>query len=200
MTSGELNQQIADLRERWELTPHLRVGSDRPIVVAGAYKGLTMALLARLFLGSRIIGFEPQTWAYAQCRHMCKLHKMLEVHPYGLLAGEGAALLWLGEYGTDAASVLTGDRETGKGWFTDAALSLDHALPIELFVMNMEGYEYHLLPYLHTSGVLSHINSMAVQFHDKYERDKPRIYEIMTSHFGPPVYERYPAWVYWVRQ
>lgn len=209
MSVGVLEYSAPDLvqlAKDWELSDHLRLPSGSRIAVAGAYQGKLIRLLAEMFPDyARIEGWEPQQEMAQKASDNIKHIRSVAVTNIGLLAGPGTVELPMGEYGTDACSVLGGERQQGVGIFYDAVTVLDRSgiLTCDLFVMNMEGYEYKLLPYLLEHYRECPINSFAVQFHVKYAPDRDEVNDLlnrMKDRYGPPVYENYPRWVYWVRQ
>ncbi len=160
-----------------------------------------MRLLAEMYPEHRLIlGFEPQSPASVRCYEATKKYPRMIVCNSGLLADKRIhEKLPMGEFGTDACSMLGASREQGEGIFTDAYVNLAHDAPFDLFVMNLEGYEYQLLWYLAQKGP-GYIRSFAVQFHVKYEVSKEETIKLflnMISLYGTPIYEDYPRWVYW---
>lgn len=114
-------------------------------VVAGAYKGETMAFLLELFPGMTVHGFEPQGWA---CQEAMKLLKpygdRAVLHNYGL--GVENIIMGMEHYGTDRCA-FTPVRADIKCELRDATEVLPAIVP-KLCVFNMEGYEYPLVAYL----------------------------------------------------
>lgn len=196
-SSPDLDQ----LYQEWYAAPFLKLPPKCRIVVAGAFEGRVMRLLAEMFPGYReMIGFEPQKWAAARCYDNVKKYPNMNVVASGLLADSRIyEHLPMGEFGTDACSMLGAPREQGEGVFTDAYVQLSHSIPIDLLVMNLEGYEYRLLPYLAKRGP-DYIRQFAVQFHTKYEVSPDDTLSTLTNMnvvFGEPVYNDYPRWVLW---
>lgn len=141
------------------------------VVVAGAYKGDTIAFLDGMF-GCEIHGYEPQEWAYNECVKRFAGRLNVYVHPYAI--GAECGELPMGEVGTDAASFVPdlAARTHGTGmmyWidqaFEDAKLDGE----IDLCVFNMEGYEYKLLPYMAEHGIIQRVKHLVIQFHDMDE-------------------------------
>lgn len=191
---------LEQLYSEWSLSEALDPITRPTIVVAGAYQGKVMRLMAEMFPDyEQIIGFEPQRWAYARAVDNTKGHRNMILHNKGLYAGRGNHTLNMGEWGTDACSLLTEDRDNGTGIFQDAAIALE-GLDIDLFVMNMEGYEYHLLPYLISTGMLDHIDQLAVQFHTKYVTDDIGTTLATLDKVFTRAADHSPSWLYWVRQ
>lgn len=196
-SSPDLDQLYLD----WKMSDRLVLPDHCRIVVAGAFEGRLMRLLAEMYPEHELIlGFEPQTWAAKNCARNTAHYNNMVVIPMGLLADKRVMeTILLGEYGTDACSMLGAPREQGIGEFSDAYTLLDAWAPFDLFVMNMEGFEYRLLEYLAERGP-GYIQQFAVQFHEKYERSPYHTVELsryMREKYGAPIYYDYPRWVYW---
>jgi hypothetical protein len=78
----------------------------------------------------------------------------------------------MNEYGTDAASFVRQEQRSehqNQGIIQDANILLDKP-PIDLLIVNIEGYEYTLLPYLFNSAhtLFNKVGSIAIQFHDDF--------------------------------
>lgn len=150
------------------------------IVVIGAYKGDTVAFLREHHPDKFIIAYEPQIWAYNELHKRFALDTKVKAFPYGLGAGSRSDVL-LHEYGTDAASilelenwrtvdtvelldarVLTFDLETN----TEPSINhngVQFSGKIALCVMNIEGYEYTLIPYILNYNIKP--TEWLIQFH-----------------------------------
>lgn len=130
------------------------------VVEVGGYKGRwALQIQERYF--PKLYVFEPQPWAYAVCREV--LNKRARVFPYAL--GATGGVMPVGEWETDGCSLVkNGDGhevaviEIG-GAFQN--IGLDH---IDLMLMNIEGYEYTLIPHMLDRGILP--QRLMVQFHE----------------------------------
>lgn len=152
-------------------TPWLRkYARDHVCAVIGAYKGATMRYMFEH--GARsIIGVEPQQWAYdlavknllAQGPHAWELDGLALV-PWG--TDQNASVL-LEKAGTDGARVVWPHRRIDKSdvviakamnvcdWLDGG--TFDH---FDFMVVNVEGFEYQLLPWLAPRATV-----LLVQFH-----------------------------------
>lgn len=166
-----MKDDLEALLERWPLAKEFNLPPESYIVVIGAYKGITMELMRELYHPQWMIGYDPQRWALDEA------HKRLDYNSndYALI---GAALvtnedaksdLPMGEWNTDACSLINigpGSRQQGVALTLDAEFALGlHKGPIDLMIMNIEGYEFKLLPYLAEKNILEKINRLAVQWH-----------------------------------
>ena len=110
--------------------------------------------------------FEPQPWAADKCR--VALDDPLGrtfVHEYGLGVLDGR--FPMGEFETDGASFLPRPREQGLGEMVriDTFLDVTGIESIDLMLVNIEGYEYELLPFMIKKGIILRIRNLMVQFH-----------------------------------
>lgn len=164
------------------------------IVVAGAWKGLYLHYFAQRFPNARVVGFEPQAEAFIGLKERIFKNKLTnaEVHPYGL--GLANQHITIGSWGSDGASFLSAQPPFNISELRDAQPILYDLEPISLFVMNMEGYEYLLLPYLIGTKLLHRIDSLAIQFHPKFFNFDLRF--VLRQQYGESVYDD-PDWTYW---
>lgn len=137
----------------WPLTP------ESVVVEVGGYKGRWALQIASRYQ-PRLYVFEPQPWAAAVCRAV--LGESATIMKYALGTTTGPADM--GEWETDGCSLVKPGgspvwmREIGAA-FRD--LGIDH---IDLLLMNIEGYEYTLLPHMLDQG--TYPDRLMVQFHD----------------------------------
>lgn len=210
-------EEMADLEANWPLASQIELPADATVLVVGAYKGKVMEWLLNKFIDVKhVIGFEPQKWAYdLALARLSPYEDKFTLMPWGLYApnDEGAAeRLPMYNFETDACTMVRppaygmSPRAPGEGEFRDALTELTQnyglqELPngIDLCIMNIEGYEYDLLPHLLFNDV--DINSYAVQFHHDVAYDFKVFDTIteMTLRYGSPFFNMYPSWVYWKR-
>lgn len=128
------------------------------VIEIGAYKGRWALQIVERYR-PRLFVFEPQHWAALVCAEI--LGKYTTTLAYGL--GVRNEQLPMGAWGTDGCSVLKpGDgwgelREIGQAF---KELKIDQ---IDLMLMNIEGYEYTLLPHMLGQGIYP--DRLMVQFH-----------------------------------
>lgn len=163
-------EDIQQLARDWPLWQRFDLPPAPVIVIVGAYQGKAMDLMGRLFPGyTRIVGFEPQEWAYVAARERLDWRRQMWLMPAGL-GPETNNHAPMGEWHTDAASFVNtgpGTREQGTGSIVEAdtalrAMNLSH---VDLMIMNIEGGEYALLPHLRETHWLERIDRLAVQWH-----------------------------------
>lgn len=182
------------------------------IVVVGAYEGTVMQYLIEQCIENdvyirNIIGYEPQQWAVEAARR--KLHPYIDliswdVAPCGLATVSGS--LPMNEFGTDAASLVRSRlRPNHEGTITvvEAVDELSKVIKmygtIDLMVMNIEGYEYQLLP--HISRLLPDISALAVQFHTDLpsvsETDYANSLYLLDTTYIQTFHHFLPSWGFW---
>lgn len=190
----------------WPLT-------DESVVFdVGAFEGKWAAKIAEKY-GASLMLFEPQ----ASGSHIDRLRAGLAGHrylffPYAL--GERNAELPMGEWDTDGCSFLLTEEDArkpgntrtqmGRGLMVDAVAWLKSygIEDIDLASINIEGYEFRLLPYLIETGAIKRFQRLAVQFHlfvpdalAQYDALKGRLEETHRL-----LWDAFPTWVAWERR
>lgn len=143
----------------------LEIG-DGNIVVIGAYKGDTVRFLTMHHPEAHIYAFEPQEWAYDEL-----IKSTVTKFSMNVALGDRDAMVPLYEYETDACSVVPSSksRKNGEGLMQDSYKILVSTLGLEevaLLVVNIEGYEYDLLPYL--LGMPIKFKNIVIQWHEPF--------------------------------
>lgn len=201
-----MNPELEDLLERWPMGRSFNLPEKSTIIVVGAYKGITMELLDDLYHPARIVGFEPQLWAQTEAVLRLVNRDNCTVLPFGL--GDKTTRLPMGEFYTDACSFINvgpGSREQGEGQIAEA-LDIFNAMNlwvVDLMVMNIEGYEFQLLPYLRKMKILNRINRIAIQWHPGLNDDLPstddmnaEIDRLLVQDEYDMILDERPAWTY----
>lgn len=156
--------------------------SSSVVVEVGGYIGRWALQIAERYQ-PRLYVFEPQGWAAAVCREV--LGERARVLEYAL-GTEGnddePKVVPMGEWETDGCSIV----KEGHDWVTMHeigqafdALNITH---IDLMLMNIEGYEYTLLPHMLEQGIAP--CRLMVQFHTFADPDGmrlARIYEQLAA-------------------
>lgn len=207
MTSNNTDfDTLADLLPRHRETAMLAL-LDLPkegsiSIVAGGYKGDTVAFLRKMHNG-RVFAFEPQLWAATILQERFAADGWVTVRGFGL-GTMNAERLPMGEYGTDACSFLFTQgqfREEGEGDLRDVAeVWREEGISVaDLLLLNMEGYEYVLLPYMASRNLLASVGNMVLQIHEHVAIEGVSLSETLApthelvSDFGP-------AWQWWRRK
>lgn len=123
-----------------------------------------------------ILVYEPQLWAAEKMMKRFAGNKKIIVYPYGLSVS-GEANFQMTNYETDGCSLVQPQREDQKssyGLFVHPLTELYRAghKNIDVCLMNIEGYEYHLIPYLIHSNMMSIFRNFWCQFHPTDDRDR----------------------------
>jgi FkbM family methyltransferase len=139
-----------------DLTP------DSVVAEVGGYKGRWALQIAERYR-PRLFVFEPQTWAAEVCR--AALGDAATVLNYGL--GVEDVEHGMGEWETDGCSFVksstVGPVHFGLIREIGAAFNRLGITTVDLLLMNIEGYEYMLLPHMLDHGILP--RRLMVQFH-----------------------------------
>lgn len=202
-----MNEELEGLRSRWPLVDRISLPEESTVVVVGSYKGITAQLLDEMFSPKRMFLYEPQTWAYNES--IMRTFKADVSHlNYGL--GVKTGLYPMGEWHTDGCSFVNvgpGSREQGEGKLQDAnqALLKTGVDRFDFMLINIEGYEFYLLPYLAVRGWLKKVDRIAVQWHIGLGKE-PKSYDDIAEGIDLlgreglllTVDER-PSWTYSVR-
>jgi len=131
------------------------------VVEVGGYCGRWALQIAERY-HPRLFVFEPQPWAHAVAQAV--LGDMAAVLPYGL--SDHDATMQMGNFETDGCSLVNIKAgTTAPAHFVKISnafiqLNIDK---IDLLLMNIEGYEYTLLPYMLDRGILP--KRLMVQYH-----------------------------------
>lgn len=130
----------------------------------GGYKGRWAKQMAEKY-DCRIHFFEPQQWAIDKAKEElagCKA----EFFNYGLWTHR--AELLLGDFGRDGASLLKPEHTDRKSVLVvdiDQFVYLKDIEEIDVCLVNIEGGEFVLIPYMIGIGLMAKINYFWAQFH-----------------------------------
>jgi FkbM family methyltransferase len=159
----------------------------------GGYKGRWSKEIAQRYPGTRIFVFEPQMWAAKIAT--AELQEFSNVHIMEFGLGVESGKFEMEEFETDGASFVLGRsqrQQSGEGVLQDIAhwLYENNVPEIDLIMMNIEGYEFKLIPYMLEKGILQKVKYFMCQFHphgyeqeEEYEVLRKRIGEVMDVHF-----------------
>lgn len=139
----------------WPLT------KESVVVEVGGYKGRWALQIAERYHPWLYV-FEPQPWAFAACQKV--LDGKAIVLPYGLGATSG--MLPMGDWETDGCSFVKPSSATsGSGMMREigGAFRELQISRVDLMLINIEGYEYTLLPHMFDQGIYP--DRLMVQFH-----------------------------------
>lgn len=131
------------------------------VMELGGFNGRWCSEIARRY-NPRLYVYEPQLWAY---HNLIELLDGYNARVTNVGLGTQYAQLPMGEYGTDGCSFLPAGRVQDMGWMREwyAELEALHLTHIDLLLINIEGYEFVLLP--HIMPWLTNVKWLMVQFH-----------------------------------
>lgn len=131
------------------------------VVEVGGYKGRWALQIAERYQ-PRLYVFEPQGWAAEVCREVLR-GKRAQVFQLALGATSGRMLM--GEWETDGCSLVKDGAEYPAEMVEigDTFRHLDITDRVSLMLVNIEGYEYTLIPHMLERGILP--QRLMVQFH-----------------------------------
>ena len=129
------------------------------VVEVGGYCGRWALQIAERY-HCRLYVFEPQPWAWNVCSSV--LGDKATVLPYGL--GDESGMLAMRNWETDGASFVKAEGQ-GSGMVREVGAAFKELgiKRIDLMLMNIESYEYVLLPHMLDLGILP--RRLMVQFH-----------------------------------
>ena len=168
----------------WDLKsfdwPMLR--PESVVVECGAFHG-RWALKIMQRYNPTLHMFEPQAWLTEELKGTFKGWQKAHVHPYGLGTENKVSTLW--EVGNDGATfVASADardagqpaelREIGQV-FSDLGLTA-----IDLMLINIEGYEFQLIPHMLSGGLWP--KWLMFQTHLKFG-DTPALFEAVGKFY-----------------
>lgn len=171
-TQEELLQALGDgPKNEWDIkSVDWDLNEESIVVEVGGYCGRWAKAICELY-NPEIHVFEPQKWAFDICKESLAKYEKAEVHNFALGAGKLNGVMVMGEFGRDGASLLrTNDPDQIYVQVRDSELVFSYLSisnsDIDLMLINIEGYEYTLIPYLVECGILQRVKNLMVQFHD----------------------------------
>lgn len=174
------------------------INSESLVWEIGGYEGRWAKQMANKF-NPFIDVFEPQGWAFEKLQKRFSNNPKVYLHNYGLWILDEERMI--GDYETDGASMVKLDPEAKKGVFEDAWTNM-FGQTIAVCLMNIEGAEYILLPYMIGSGMMKHVDYFWCQFHTFYPYSLERSEHIfdMMNFTHDLLWNCYPTAVAWKRR
>ena len=153
------------------------IGSDSIVWEIGGYEGRWTAQMSAKY-DPFLFVFEPQDWAYERMKERFQGNEKIKLYQFALWTHDGE--MKIGDYEHDGASLLKPDDASVKDVLIVDAYSFflqqDYEF-VDVCLMNIEGGEFVLLPYMIGLGMMKHINYFWLQWHlyvkdawDKIER------------------------------
>lgn len=163
------------LEHEWDVkSVEFPVTEDSLVVEIGGYEGRWALEMCKRY-NPRMLVYEPQDWAFMKCKEALK-----EYHPKAIVLnfGLGTKTAWMemGQWGTDGSSFIHIDatKPTGESRTVDAAQALHSCGEIDVMLMNIEGYEFQLIPYLVEKGIMKRVKYFMCQFHTFEDADEAK--------------------------
>lgn len=159
------------------------IGKGCVAVEIGGYTGRWAKAIAEKYNPCLFV-FEPQRWAYEICKKELSGFETAHVFNFGLGVENGRFPLY--NFETDGASFVLENhaRPTGDGRMVEirrAFRSLGIQF-VDLMLMNIEGYEFKLIPHMIHYGLMSKIRFFMCQFHTDDENEHLAIREEISKH------------------
>jgi len=196
---------MTDLHEKWKLANgddtyalDWDINSESLVWEIGGFEGRWAAQIAEKF-DSFIDIFEPTDFGFGRCSQRFFDNKKITINHYGLWVMD--AHLPLYNPGNDSGSLLLQHPASEVCKFGDIYLELIDER-VDLCLMNVEGAEFALLPYMIANGLMENIRYFWCQFHrfvpdadERYVSIKKRLEETHRM-----MWEFYPTAVAWERK
>lgn len=171
------------LEHDWDLeSVDFPLTSKSVVLEIGGYCGRWALEIAQRY-NPNIHVFEPQEWAFEKCLESLKDFPATKV--YNVALGVESGSFPMGNWETDGCSfVNVPDRKpSGNGIMAEIGKTLDflHIDHIDVCLMNIEGYEFKLIPYMIENGIMDRIDYFMCQFHTFNDQDEQAYYDIRRS-------------------
>lgn len=141
-----------------------RLNSNSIVVEIGGFTGRWSLQIAQKYNPNLYI-FEPQKWCCLVLQEVFREYKA-KIYPYGLAIDDGEQVVY--EYGTDGCTLNPRPKKTRNNKSVvfkeiKTAFWEEQIRHIDLMLMNIEGYEFDLIPHMLDNGILPDV--LMVQFH-----------------------------------
>ena len=176
----------------WDINSHSTVWE------IGGYEGRWAAQIVEKF-DAYVNIFEPQGWAVMKLKERFAESDKVSIFPFGLWVMD--AFLPLYHMETDGASLIHAGAHSEVLEFRDVYNQMDEE--VDLCLMNIEGAEFALLPYMIANGLMKNFRYFWCQFHPGLLQDGGGRY--LRIHEGMKVTHKvkwnfYPTAVAWERK
>jgi FkbM family methyltransferase len=162
-----LLEHCAMLEHEWDLkSVDFPLTEESVVFEIGGYVGRWAKEIAERY-NPELFVFEPQMWAYRKCQEALVGFSHTYVFEYGL--GVDSGVYPMGNWETDGCSLINipHNKPTGTGIVMEinSFLQSMKVERINLCLMNIEGYEFKLIPYMIETGIMDRIDYFMCQFH-----------------------------------
>lgn len=168
------------LEHEWDLkSVEFPLNEDSVVFEIGGYEGRWSVEISKLY-HPKLYVFEPQHWAWKKCTEALKPFESAHVYNFGL--GTKSGEFQMGNWETDGCSFsnIPDNRPVGYGNLQEVTsfLKKEDIRRIDLCLMNIEGYEFELIPYMIRTGVIDRIHFFMCQFHTFKSEDDQAYYDL----------------------
>lgn len=143
------------------------------ILIIGAYSGTVAELVLKERVWAMHWLFEPQDWACRQLRERFARHSNVKVCQYGL--GDREGVFQMGLYTSYDCTFVRGSipfKDLPGVWYDAQLMEFADTMrvlniqDIHYAHLNIEGYEYVLIPWMARQGWLSRCRLLGISWHD----------------------------------
>lgn len=165
---------------------------DSVVLDIGGYKGRWAKEILQRY-EAKVFVFEPQEWAFKIAQAELQEFETAKLYNFGL--GVESGKFEMEEFETDGASFILGTstrQQSGEGELKEIAgwLYENNFDTIDLVMMNIEGYEFKLIPYMIEKGIMQRVKFFMCQFHlrdwtdeEPYEAIRKQLGEFLEVHW-----------------
>lgn len=197
---------MTDIHSKWkevngDETLALDWDIDRSSLVweIGGFAGRWAAQMAEKY-NPFIEIFEPQPWAVERLQERFTGNRKIEIRPFGLWVMNASLPVY--SYETDGAGLLSEGVKNHVCPFEDIYVNIDPKDDIDVCLMNIEGSEFILIPYLLGNDLMQHFRYFWCQFHlfvpQSVERMNTIYQKMETTHRVR--WDYFPTAVCWERR
>lgn len=179
---------------QWALESHSRVWE------IGGFEGRWAGQIQNIY-DPYITIFEPTRWGYGKCSARFFDNDKISIQHYGLWVMSAALPLY--NPGNDGASLFLPHAVSEVCQFRDVyAEVMDLDTDVDLCLMNIEGAEFFLLPYMLGCGLMGNFRQFWCQFHTTVPFAEERFLGIQTllARTHKMKWNFYPSAVAWERR
>lgn len=192
------NQRWFEVHGDETLALDWKIDSKALVWEIGGYEGRWAAQIIEKFDPFMEI-FEPQEWAFDKLVTRFTGNEKVKIHPFGLWVTRMNLPLY--NYETDGATLVGEGIRVGVSKFVDIHACVPEN--VDLCLMNVEGAEFVLIPYLMGLGLMKRFRYFWCQFHPGWVKNGDEksniIYKgMLKTHYK--MWDCYPTAVAWERQ
>lgn len=181
-----LDQHVRDVRAQAEVAEHewdrkalqWKLPKNCTIIDVGGFRGRWSLQMAQRYESATIHLFEPQIWAADVAMTVLRQHSGVHVYHYGLSSRTRSKVVGL--VGTDGASSLRSEGPFQECEFRNISEVFQElglmGNVAHVMMVNIEGEEYDLLPYMLKSGITP--KAVMTQFHMYADPNGGRMAEV----------------------